>query len=104
MQGGEIFIPKIPSINIIDLAKAIAPRAKLKSVGVRPGEKLYEALITEEESMRLKEYRNYYAIAPQFPFWEGKTGKHKGRPRKPFTYRSDLNDKWLTKKQLRQLL
>ena len=104
MQGGEIFIPKIPSINIVDLAKAIAPRAKLRSVGVRPGEKLYEALITEEESLRLKEYKSYYTVTPQFPFWEGEKAKNTGGRKKPFTYRSDENDNWLTRQQLQRLL
>ncbi|OGY16993.1 MAG: UDP-N-acetylglucosamine 4,6-dehydratase (inverting) [Candidatus Chisholmbacteria bacterium RIFCSPHIGHO2_01_FULL_48_12] len=104
MQGGEIFIPKIPSINIVDLAKVIAPGAKLKSVGIRPGEKLYEALITEEESLRLKEYKDYYTVTPQFPFWEGEQVKKRGRLKKPFIYRSDKNDQWLTRQQLRQLL
>ena len=104
MQGGEIFIPKIPSIKIADLAKAIAPRAKLKSVGVRPGEKLHEVLINEEESLRLQEYRDYYTIAPQFPFWEGEKAKNSGGRKKPFTYRSDENDNWLTRQQLQRLL
>ena len=104
MRGGEIFVPKLPSVKVVDLAKTIAPRAKLRFTGVRPGEKLHEVLITEEESQRVKEYKDYYTIAPQFPFWEGNMGKSKGRPKKPFTYRSDLNDKWLSRKQLQRLL
>lgn len=103
MKGGEIFIPKIPSIKVTDLARAIAPEAKIKLVGKRPGEKLHETLITEEESQRVDEYKNYYVIHPQFPFWES-SPKKRGRLKKPFLYRSDLNTWWLTEKELQKLL
>ena len=103
MLGGEIFIPKLPSIKITDLAKAMAPKAKLKIVGVRPGEKLHEELITEEESIRVKEYKDHYVIGPEFPFWKSKQ-RQLGRPRKPFIYRSDTNAYFLPSKELKQML
>ena len=104
MKGGELFIPKLPSVKIVDLAKIIAPRAKLKLVGVRPGEKVHEVLITEEESRRLKEYKDYYVVRPQFPFWEDSYPQRRGRPRKPFIYCSDTNRQWLSKSQIKALL
>lgn len=103
MRGGEIFIPKLPSIKITDLAKVVAPKAKLKTVGVRPGEKLHEELITEEESVRVKEYKDYYVIEPEFPFWKSRQ-RRLGRSRKPFIYRSDTNDHFLSASQLKRAL
>lgn len=103
MRGGEIFIPKLPSIKILDLAKIIGPTAKIKTIGVRPGEKLHEVLITEEESRRVKEYADYYVVNPEFPFWQDKT-QRRGRPRKMFVYRSDTNPNLFSENQLKQAL
>lgn len=103
MRGGEMFIPKLPSIKIVELAKAMAPKAKIKIVGVRPGEKLHEELITEEESVRVKEYKDYYVIEPEWPF-SSKWPKKSWRPRKAWSYRSDNNRTWLTQQQLRKWL
>ena len=103
MTGGEIFIPKLPSIKIIDLARAIAPETKLKIVGIRSGEKIHEVLITEEESRRVIEYRDYFMVLPEFPFWKI-NGQRQGRPHKPFTYRSDTNKVWLDQVKLKKLL
>src|SRR3989338_7647380 len=72
MQGGEIFIPKIPSIKIIDLAKAIAPNCKHKITGIRPGEKINEVLVPEDESHNTIEYDNMFIILPTFRFWDTK--------------------------------
>lgn len=102
-RGGEIFVPKLPSVKITDLAKAIAPGVRQVTIGVRPGEKLHEALITDEESTRIKEERSHYVIEPQFPYWR-KRRKKRGRVRKPFSYRSDTNVKWLTTIKLKQFL
>ena len=103
MTGREIFIPKLPSIKIIDLARAIAPKAKLKIAGIRPGEKLHEVLITEEESRRVIEYRDYFIVLPEFPFRKNNR-QQQGRPHKPFTYRSDTNKMWLDQAKLKKLL
>lgn len=102
MRGGEIFVPKLPSVKIMDLAKTIAPEAKIKTTGVRPGEKLHEILITEEESRRVKEYGDYYVVNPEFPFWQDK--QRRGRSRKAFIYRSDTNAHFLSDQEMRQAL
>ena len=69
MRGGEVFVPKLPSMRLVDLANAIAPDAKREFIGIRPGEKLHEILITEEEAKHTKEFESYYVIEPEFPFW-----------------------------------
>lgn len=71
MQGGEIFIPKIPSMKITDLIEAIAPKAEVKITGIRPGEKIHEELISIEEARHTKELDNYYIVEPELPFWKG---------------------------------
>ena len=69
MKGGEIYVKKIPSMNIVDIAKVIAPKAKLKITGIRPGEKLHEQMISLEDSYSTYEYDNYYKILPQINEW-----------------------------------
>lgn len=103
MTGGEIFVPKIPSMNVVDLAKAIAPECEIKIVGIRPGEKLHEAMITEDDARRTVEFEAYYVIQPEFPWWS--EAKHEGKPLPDgFKYTSDLNDDWLKVEQLRELV
>lgn len=107
MSGGEIFIPKIPSTKIIDLADVIAPEAKRKIIGIRPGEKLHEILITREEAKHSLEYDKYYVIKPEFKFWGNKNNEnHKDGKEVPreFYYSSDNNDWWLTKDEIKKLL
>lgn len=70
MHGGEIFVPKIPSMNIMDLAKAIAPNCKYEIVGIRPGEKLHEAMIMEDDARHTLEYEDYYTIYPELNYWK----------------------------------
>lgn len=103
MQGGEIFIPKIPSMRMMDLADAIAPEAKKEIVGIRPGEKLHEIMITEDEARHAKEFSDYFVIEPEFPFWDKE--KHvDGNPLPDgYRYSSDINDKWLTKEELKRM-
>lgn len=103
MKGGEIFVPKLPSVKVVDLARAISPRAKLKVTGVRPGEKLHETLITEEESYRTVRQGDFFAILPEFPYWE----KRRKRPRfskKTFLYSSGTNTDWLDRASLKKML
>jgi len=69
MRGGEIFVPKIPSMNVMDLAKAIAPECEIDIVGIRPGEKLHEAMIMEDDARQTKEFDTYYIIQPEFSWW-----------------------------------
>jgi len=104
MQGGEIFIPKIPSMKIINLAEVIAPKTKIKITGIRPGEKTNETLLTGEEARHTKEFDNYFVIEPEFHFWD--RGYFKGEKPLPlnFTYSSDNNDHWITKAELNKML
>lgn len=71
MRGGEIFIPKIPSIKIIDLANMVAPETDKKVIGIRPGEKINEILLTEDEALHTREFNDYFIIEPEYPFWGG---------------------------------
>ena len=104
MHGGEIFIPKIPSMKITDLADAIAPEATKMFTGIRPGEKLHEIMITEDESRHAKEFSDYFVIEPEFSFWKKEnTSSGKSLPDN-YRYSSDINDKWLTTEQLKQIL
>ena len=104
MHGGELFIPKIPSMNIMDLANAIAPKCKCKVTGIRPGEKLHEVLLPEGEAYRALEFSDMYIVEPDVQALEN--GRHQGGKKvKPaFEYASNTNKKWLTMKQLQELI
>ena len=104
MKGGEIFVPKIPSMKIIDLAEAVAPGVRKKVIGIRPGEKLHEILLTKEEVEHSKEFDRYFVIEPQHHFWKKdnyKDGKHLPSN---FEYTSNKNDKWVTIEQIKNFL
>ncbi|UXH43434.1 UDP-N-acetylglucosamine 4,6-dehydratase (inverting) [Rossellomorea vietnamensis] len=104
MNGGEIFIPKIPSMRVTDLAKAIAPECEIQIVGIRPGEKLHEAMITEDDARHTLEYDTHYVIQPEFPWWREEYSLG-GKPLpEGFTYVSNQNQEWLTVEQLRDLV
>jgi UDP-N-acetylglucosamine 4,6-dehydratase/5-epimerase len=104
MQGGEIFVPKIPSTRIPDIAEAIAPGTKVVITGIRPGEKLHEVLLTEDESRHAKELDNYFVVEPEHSFWD-KNGLKSGSPLPDgFTYTSDNNKQWLTGDLLKQAI
>ena len=103
MIGGEIYVKKTPSIKVTDIAKVIAPDAKHKIIGIRPGEKLHEQMISFEDSHYTYEYKNFYKILPQINKWEKdilriKNGK---KVAKGFTYSSDNNKDWMNKNDLR---
>jgi UDP-N-acetylglucosamine 4,6-dehydratase/5-epimerase len=104
MVGGEIFIPKVPSMRIVDLARVIAPVAEMTITGVRPGEKIHEELISSEESVRSYEFDDKYVILPADPardqsFWK------QGKPlSSDFGYRSDTNTEWIEEQQLAELI
>lgn len=103
MHGGEIFVPKLPSMKMSDLAFAIAPKASWKIVGMRAAEKAHEILITEEESRHAVECADYYVIMPEFPFWT-ETKPVYGTPlNHGFVYTSNNNAKWLTTSDLARL-
>jgi UDP-N-acetylglucosamine 4,6-dehydratase len=103
MQGGEIFVPKIPSMKITDLADAIAPQAKRRVTGIRPGEKVNEILLTEEEARHAREFHDYFVIEPEYPFWKEESVVG-GKPlREGFRYTSDNNDRWLSGDELKKI-
>ncbi|MCG3084807.1 UDP-N-acetylglucosamine 4,6-dehydratase (inverting) [Anoxybacillus sp. LAT_35] len=104
MRGGEIFVPKIPSMRVVDLAEAIAPECKIEIVGIRPGEKLHEAMITEDDARRTLEFDTYYIIQPEFPWWLSDAVEGGNPLPDGFKYTSDTNTEWLTVEELRALV
>jgi UDP-N-acetylglucosamine 4,6-dehydratase len=106
MQGGEVFVPKIPSMNIMDLAKAIAPDCKYEYVGIRAGEKLHEIMVPEDDARRTIEMEDYFVIQPDHIFWgQESMEKYKAGKKCPdgFKYSSDTNTKWLTVEELKEI-
>ena len=103
MQGGEIFVPKIPSMKIVDLAKAIAPDCDVEIIGIRPGEKLHEILITEEDGRYTIDYDGLFVILPQFSWWRRQNYQDADALPDGFTYTSNNNDRWLTLNQLKNM-
>ena len=104
MQGGEILVPKIPSMNIMDLAKAIAPDCEVEYIGIRPGEKLHEVLISEDEACHAVELEEMYVIQPAHPWWRVENWAG-GRPLPDgFRFTSDANTRWLSIEELRSLI
>ncbi|MCL4531107.1 MAG: UDP-N-acetylglucosamine 4,6-dehydratase (inverting) [Chloroflexi bacterium] len=95
MHGGEVFVPKIPSMKVIDLAKAIAPKAKVNIIGIRPGEKLHEVLISEDEARNTVELDDMFIVKPPETLWE-RNLQYEGRSLPDgFRYSSDNNAEWL---------
>jgi UDP-N-acetylglucosamine 4,6-dehydratase len=104
MHGGEVFIPKIPSMRVMDLAKAIAPDCKIKFIGIRPGEKLHEVLISEEEARHTLEFENFFVIEPEYHWWSKDNWKGKDRLKDGFRYSSDTNSEWLTTEKMKRMI
>jgi UDP-N-acetylglucosamine 4,6-dehydratase len=107
MCGGEIFVPKIPSATVLDLAKAVAPECAWKSIGIRPGEKMHECMIPADEARQTIEFENHFIIQPMFHSWTNKPAEYhsEGVPcAAGFSYSSDSNPDWLTPADLRQLI
>jgi UDP-N-acetylglucosamine 4,6-dehydratase (inverting) len=105
--GGELFVPKIPSYRILDVAKAIAPNCKTEVVGIRAGEKLHEEMITETDSMNTYDCGRYYTIIPAVPTWkESDFASHFNAKKVPsgFKYNSGTNTEWLSVDELRSLV
>lgn len=104
MQGGEVFIPKMPSVRITDLVAAVAPGAKVDKIGIRPGEKLHEMLVTVDESRHTSDRGDHFLIEPEHPWWRSNDSTHARSPEQEFVYSSDRNDKWLSVEQIAQAL
>jgi UDP-N-acetylglucosamine 4,6-dehydratase len=104
MQGGELFVPKIPSMNIMDLAETVAPECQIKIIGIRPGEKLHETMISPDDARNTLELADCYVIKPEFSWWsETNYADAKAVP-EGFSYSSDSNQAWLTKQQLKEMI
>lgn len=106
MRGGEIFVPKIPSMKITDLVEALAPDMATKHVGIRPGEKLHEIMITEHNARNTVDYGDRYIIEPEWNFWDRDAHKDDGHSvmDEGFEYSSDKNDQWLGVAELKKIL
>jgi len=100
MHGGEIFVPKIPSMKLVQLAEAIAPECKLEIIGMRPGEKLHEVMIPSDVARHVVEYPEFFVIKPDFPWWEDGNWKGGRECADGFCYSSDTNDRWLTETEI----
>ena len=104
MHGGEVFVPKLPSMKITDIAAVIAPEAEKQIIGIRPGEKLHEIMLVEEEARHAREFDSFFVVEPEHSFW--KKGNLEGS--KPlaaeFRYASDNNNWWLTRNELKKAL
>ena len=104
MQGGEVFVPKIPSTQIVDLARAIAPEAEFEFVGIRPGEKLHEVLISEDEARLALEREDMFVVTPSVPLWQRDLHYDGNALPDRFRYGSDNNPEWLSLEQIRQMV
>lgn len=104
MHGGEVFIPKLPSMNMMDLATAMAPECTVDIVGIRPGEKLHEAMVSEDESRQAVELEDRFVILPAHPWWSEEHWPE-GRPLQDgFSYASNTNKWWLDRGQLMEMI
>lgn len=103
MDGGELFVPRIPSMRVTDLAAAIAPDSKIEVIGVRPGEKLHEEMISAEDAQRTIAQANRYVVGPTLAEWTYRVPDGEIVP-EGFSYTSDNNDRWLGVEELRGLL
>ncbi len=105
MVGGELFVPKIPSMNIMDLAKAIGPECKIDIIGIRPGEKLHEVMVPKDDARNADEYPDYYLIKPDFRFFTRRYDDSNGQPvPEDFEYNSGTNSWWLSIEELKEMI
>ncbi|MFP3853957.1 MAG: UDP-N-acetylglucosamine 4,6-dehydratase (inverting) [Anaerolineales bacterium] len=105
MKGGEVFVPKIPSMRVVDLAKAIAPEAEIDFIGIRPGEKLHEVLISEDEARHTIDLEDRFVVEPTGALWFGHGWKDEGEPLpEGYRYASDSNEQWMTVEDIRDLV
>src|ERR1700730_191040 len=105
MHGGELFVPKIPSMRVVDLARAVAPAIPIKIVGIRPGEKLHEIMITADDARDCIEFDDYYVVQPRLAFWDSFNYANCGRAvADDFCYASNTNAAWLDLRALRGMI
>lgn len=105
MRGSEVFVPKIPSMNIMDMARAVAPECDTRVTGIRPGEKLHEVMVPEDDARNTIEFDRYYAIVPSYEQYVERWGAEEGR-RCPedFRYSSEINTDWISVERLQEML
>jgi UDP-N-acetylglucosamine 4,6-dehydratase/5-epimerase len=105
MVGGELFVPKIPSMNIMDLARAIAPECKTEIIGIRPGEKIHEVMVTRDDARRTLEFDGYYLIQPDFSFFTRRFNNDRGKAvHEDFEYNSGTNPWRLSEEELKEIV
>lgn len=107
MVGGEVFVPKIPSTRIVDIAHAVAPHCQTKVIGIRPGEKLHECMIPADEAKQTIEFDDHFIIEPAFRSWSAQAPPYLAQGKRcpeGFSYASDNNTDWLTIEQLRSMI
>jgi UDP-N-acetylglucosamine 4,6-dehydratase len=104
MLGGEVFVPKIPSMRIRDLAEVVAPDCEREAIGIRPGEKLHEVLVSRDESRYALEFEDMYLIEPVHPWWKLKEYPGARPMEDGAKFSSDTNKWWLTHEELRQIV
>ncbi len=104
MHGGEIFVPKIPSMRLVDMARTVAPECDVEYIGIRPGEKLHEVLVSEDESRHTLETEEMYVIQPNHPWWRTENWIDARSLPEGFRYTSDSNASWLTGPDLQELI
>ena len=104
MNGGEVFIPKIPSMSIPELARAVAPESEVEYVGIRPSEKLHETLVSEEEARHTVELNDMFVVQPTHPWWSNSNFENGVSLPEGYRYASDNNSLWLTVQELRDLV
>jgi UDP-N-acetylglucosamine 4,6-dehydratase len=105
MVGGELFVPKIPSMKIPDLVKTICPECETEIIGIRPGEKLHEVMITKDDARFTVEFENHYVIKPQFQFFERRFNNSSGKTvQEGFEYNSGTNSVFLTVEEMSQMI
>ncbi|MDU6928232.1 MAG: polysaccharide biosynthesis protein, partial [Dermabacter sp.] len=106
MQGGELLVPRIPSMKVVDLAHAVVPGAELVDVGLRPGEKLHEEMISPEEGRRAVKIAGgkYFIIQPDLATWGYKTPADSEPVEDGFAFRSDSNDEWYTRDEIAEII
>lgn len=105
MVGGEIFVPKLPSMNIMDLATAIGPHCRTETIGIRPGEKLHEVMITKDDARNTLQYKEFFIIKPEFRYFERRFQNGDGQPvSEDFEYDSFTNPWRFKQEELRQLV
>lgn len=104
MYGGEVFIPKLPSMNLMDLAQVIAPDCEIEYIGIRPGEKLHEAMITLDEARQGVELEDRYILMPTHAWWNADNWNHAPKLPNDFSYVSDQNTRWLDRDELQRMI